>query len=107
MTTLELYTAVSWGAEACLFNSRVGKLQQYLLQGSRVWFPHEELVWVGGELTKDLKKDGVLEIELETGEVCAVLLLFRLSYLAVLNWTEVVYLNFYFSTGNYGGCVKE
>lgn len=49
------------------------KLQQYLLQGSRVWFPHEDLVWVGGELTKDLKKDGVLEIELETGEVCAVL----------------------------------
>ncbi|XP_078360518.1 unconventional myosin-Va-like [Oculina patagonica] len=44
MTTFELYT-----------------------KGARVWIPHDQVVWIGGELTKDLKEDGVLEIELEDG----------------------------------------
>ncbi|XP_022802810.1 unconventional myosin-Va-like isoform X2 [Stylophora pistillata] len=44
MTTLELYT-----------------------KGARVWIPHDQVIWIGGELTKDLKEDGILEIELEDG----------------------------------------
>lgn len=44
MTTLELYT-----------------------KGARVWIPHSQVVWIGGELTEDLKEDGILEIELEDG----------------------------------------
>lgn len=39
------------------------------LQGARVWIPHDQVVWIGGELAKDLKEDGVLEIELEDGNV--------------------------------------
>lgn len=34
-----------------------------------MWIPHDQVVWIGGELTKDLKEDGVLEIELEDGNV--------------------------------------
>ncbi|XP_074612959.1 unconventional myosin-Va-like isoform X2 [Acropora palmata] len=44
MTTLELFT-----------------------KGARVWIPHNQVVWIGGELTKDLGENGVLEIELEDG----------------------------------------
>lgn len=38
-------------------------------QGARVWIPHSQVVWIGGELTKDLGENGVLEIELEDGNV--------------------------------------
>lgn len=41
----------------------------FFLQGARVWIPHEQVIWIGGELTKDLKEDGILEIELEDGNV--------------------------------------
>lgn len=34
-----------------------------------MWIPHDQVVWIGGELIKDLKEDGVLEIELEDGNV--------------------------------------
>lgn len=34
-----------------------------------MWIPHEQVIWIGGELTKDLKEDGILEIELEDGNV--------------------------------------
>ncbi|XP_068711585.1 unconventional myosin-Va-like isoform X2 [Montipora foliosa] len=44
MTTLELFT-----------------------KGARVWIPHSQVVWIGGELTKDLGENGTLEIELEDG----------------------------------------
>lgn len=51
-------------------------------QGARVWIPHDQVVWIGGELTKDLKEDGVLEIELEDGNVscCFMLMLFRKTH---------------------------
>lgn len=38
-------------------------------QGARVWIPHSQVVWIGGEVTKDLKTDGILEIELDDGNV--------------------------------------
>lgn len=38
-------------------------------QGARVWIPHSQVVWIGGELTNDLGENGVLEIELEDGNV--------------------------------------
>ena len=42
-----------------------------------MWIPHDQVVWIGGELTKDLKEDGVLEIELEDGNVsCFKLIVF-------------------------------
>lgn len=52
------------------------------LQGARVWIPHDQVVWIGGELTKDLKEDGILEIELEDGNVSCyyILTLFRQSW---------------------------
>ena len=41
----------------------------FILQGARVWIPHSQVVWIGGELTKGLKEDGILEIEREDGDV--------------------------------------
>lgn len=38
-------------------------------QGARVWIPHSQVVWIGGEVTKDLNTDGILEIELDDGNV--------------------------------------
>ncbi|XP_048581655.1 unconventional myosin-Va isoform X2 [Nematostella vectensis] len=35
-------------------------------KGARVWIPHPDLVWIGGELTKDIE-DKILEILLEDG----------------------------------------
>lgn len=37
-------------------------------QGARVWIPHKDIVWIGGELTKDIE-DKILEILLEDGRV--------------------------------------
>lgn len=78
MTTLELYTKVLFkgfvccqplvpGANFAIANLSVGFSS--FLQGARVWIPHDQVVWIGGELTKDLKEDGVLEIELDDGNV--------------------------------------
>ena len=38
-------------------------------QSARVWIPHSQVVWIGGEVTKDLNTDGILEIELDDGNV--------------------------------------
>ena len=76
MTTLELYTKVLLKGFVCFqplvpganfANLSVCSLPFF--QGARVWIPHDHVVWIGGELTKDLKEDGVLEIELEDGNV--------------------------------------
>ena len=78
MTTLELFTKVLLkgfvycqrlvpGANFAIANLSVGFSS--ILQGARVWIPHDQVVWIGGELTKDLKENGVLEIELEDGNV--------------------------------------
>lgn len=50
-------------------NFAIANLFSSFLQGAKVWIPHDQVVWIGGELTKDLKEDGVLEIELEDGNV--------------------------------------
>ena len=34
-----------------------------------MWIPHSQVVWIGGELTRDLGENGTLEIELEDGNV--------------------------------------
>lgn len=63
---LLLSTSCAWCKfRNCKFISRFSSF----LQGARVWIPHDQVVWIGGELTKDLKEDGVLEIELEDGNV--------------------------------------
>lgn len=79
MTTLELYTKVLLKSFVCcqplvhawceFRNCKFICRFSSFLQGSRVWVPHHQVVWIGGELTKDLKEDGVLEIELEDGNV--------------------------------------
>lgn len=77
MTTLELYTKVllkgfvcSTSCAWCKFRNCkfISKFSSFP-QGSKVWIPHDQVVWIGGELTKDLKEDGVLQIELEDGNV--------------------------------------
>ena len=61
-----LSTSCAW----CEFrNSKFICRFSSFLQGAKVWVPHHQVVWIGGELTKDLKEDGVLEIELEDGNV--------------------------------------
>ena len=76
MTTLELYTKV-WFTASFLFSTPVPVNLSLIFisrvfscfQEARVWIPHSQVVWIGGELTKDLKEDGILEIELEDGNV--------------------------------------
>jgi len=78
MSTLELYSKVcmfvNWRACRIWIECvHIGALANFavislFLQGARVWIPHKELVWIGGELTKDIE-DRILEILLEDGRV--------------------------------------
>ena len=84
MTTLELYTKVTFKASCLLSNSSAwckvrGFIHRvsFFCQEARVWIPHSQVVWIGGELTKDLKEDGILEIELEDGNVSLFSLIYK------------------------------
>ena len=44
-----------------------------------MWIPHSQVVWIGGEVTKDLKTDGILEIELDDGNVGSMFLDYFIS----------------------------
>lgn len=57
-----------------------------------MWIPHSQVVWIGGELTKDLKEDGVLEIELEDGDVS--LSLFSLIIILHICWQAIWFAGF-------------
>ena len=94
-------------------------------QGARVWIPHSQVVWIGGELTEDLKEDGILEIELEDGNVSLLILdlLILDLYLSILTSELIKLTSFgihvffvalrrfgtlfvFFSTGDYRRCFQ-